>query len=675
MSGTHTPRSSTPPLPRDAAVTPMYPQPTRQSATWTCCAPGGCCGAPRPEDVIEREAERLATLSIYRNPKPYSRRADAPEPTAVPVYLNVYHLVDISKNRTLKSVGLGVFHSGVQVMDDEWSFGAPANPDEPSGIFLVPPMEALGVLHCHLYLGTTTLTREQIKTLHRRISVEWAAADYHVTNRNCNHFCAQFVKMLSTHEPLTVPNWVNRASNWFDVVLPKRFATWFVCQATQTEPPKAVRVDHSSNVGTDVRWAARAECHHDPLAMKYQQLGQLKAADRPSVNTGHDRDADLEDDEEIRRLRHGVDTCDRPAPPRVVLPPPPPRRPSELLRHRIASVTTQRRSSAPLDVTPPGPPRPSPVPSRGETPPRAGNNTGREPPQRLPDGRIVMPRPGGSTIPMSPIHADPVRLSAPGAIASPSPTRVREDAAAGHRRSVEGKVVTFAESMESQDAPSLSTRTIPPPARSASPPALSIDFDGESVSPLIAPPPAAVAPFAPAATVRAGPVPPPTASNQVSPHHPRSLRHAGNSLTGPTGYSRVSVDVDEEMNDYTQRTASPGPPTLAIDRATPVDDEQTYNFDHHQHRNGRAAAFSSGAGGHDDATTHSQCETAAQVVSGTTGLGVGGLAYTNSTAGITENNAFRADDSDDADDDELPTVTEGLGSARRGSVPVERIRR
>lgn len=210
-----------------------------------------CCGVDeRIVDCREKRCNRkliqkLASFGIHVSPRP-SPLLMAP-PSKALVRLNVYHLIDEATNLKLLKLGFGIFHTGVIVYGIEWSFGE-STEGQDTGLFCVAPGNAAGVVYKTLDLGYTDLSPEQVDTLLHRLENEWRSADYHVLNRNCNHFSETFCTLLSTLEDLRFPKWCNRSAKWGNTVIPNRFATWVLRQLDEAPPPAATKAQ-TSNVG------------------------------------------------------------------------------------------------------------------------------------------------------------------------------------------------------------------------------------------------------------------------------------------------------------------------------------------------------------------------------------------------------------------------------------------
>ena len=217
----------------------------------TAVAGVGCCSCV--EDRSGREPKhsgkkfvkhdkqllKLAELGMFPAEPPVLVLPPQPEDPGYPVHLNVYHLIDPKANAKLHAVGLGLYHTGVELLGSEWSFGSPEDPEQVSGLFRVHPQMAMDFLHSHIYLGNTLLSRPQIDTVLLRLENEWPCDSYHVLHKNCNHFAKELCHRLSTTNPpnLNPPDWTNRIARASDCILPRRFATWVVNKIAGEPPP------------------------------------------------------------------------------------------------------------------------------------------------------------------------------------------------------------------------------------------------------------------------------------------------------------------------------------------------------------------------------------------------------------------------------------------------------
>ena len=119
--------------------------------------------------------------------------------------LNVYDLNPV--NLLLSPLGVGLYHSGVEVNGREYSFASKAG-----GIFNIEPRKAKGVrFREQIQMGVLEHGAEggelqnALDALHDNFQPE----DYDLVTKNCNHFCHAFISQL-LDKPL--PGHVNRMS-------------------------------------------------------------------------------------------------------------------------------------------------------------------------------------------------------------------------------------------------------------------------------------------------------------------------------------------------------------------------------------------------------------------------------------------------------------------------------
>ncbi|CAA6673755.1 unnamed protein product [Spirodela intermedia] len=155
------------------------------------------------------------------------------------VYLNVYDLTPI--NNYLYWLGLGVFHSGIEVHGKEYGFGAHELPT--SGVFEVEPRRCPGFIYRRsLWLGSTDMSHEEFRSFLENFSGKYHGDSYHLVAKNCNHFTDD-VCMHLTGRP--IPGWVNRLA---------RLGSFFNCLLPESIQVTAVRhlPDHISLSGNHV---------------------------------------------------------------------------------------------------------------------------------------------------------------------------------------------------------------------------------------------------------------------------------------------------------------------------------------------------------------------------------------------------------------------------------------
>ena len=120
------------------------------------------------------------------------------------VVLNIYDLSPA--NKYLSGVGLGFYHTGVEVNGREYSYGG--SPEMTStGVFDQEPLS----LDQEMYrgsveMGTITNMTEFYRIL-SQIKKEFPANEYNVVRRNCNHFASEFCRRLVGRD---IPGYLNR---------------------------------------------------------------------------------------------------------------------------------------------------------------------------------------------------------------------------------------------------------------------------------------------------------------------------------------------------------------------------------------------------------------------------------------------------------------------------------
>ncbi|XP_047066693.1 deSI-like protein At4g17486 [Lolium rigidum] len=135
-----------------------------------------------------------------------------------PVVLNVYDLTPV--NNYLYWLGLGVFHSGIEVHGFEYGFGAHDLPT--SGVFEVEPKCCPGyVYRKSIWMGTTAMSRAEFRSFIETLAGKYSGNTYHLISKNCNHFTDEVCKNITKK---SAPGWVNRLArvgSFLNRLLPK----------------------------------------------------------------------------------------------------------------------------------------------------------------------------------------------------------------------------------------------------------------------------------------------------------------------------------------------------------------------------------------------------------------------------------------------------------------------
>lgn len=125
----------------------------------------------------------------------------------LPIYLNIY---DISSfNKILRMLGVGIYHTGIQIFDTEFAF-YPGNFDQ-TGVVEEPPYSNKKVKFWkQIKLGETSLSFKEIEEIISDLKIEYIASTYDAFDKNCNHFCDEFCRRLL--QDRGIPKHINRIS-------------------------------------------------------------------------------------------------------------------------------------------------------------------------------------------------------------------------------------------------------------------------------------------------------------------------------------------------------------------------------------------------------------------------------------------------------------------------------
>jgi len=143
--------------------------------------------------------------------------------TKIPVYLNVYDLHQA--NAYVFPVGLGAYHTGVQINGKEYAFGGHAYSF--TGVFDIEPRTACGAIFREsILLGETTLSRAEIQRIIDELSDDYTGTSYHPFSRNCNSFSNELCTRL-LKKP--IPGYINRLpylGSVFSCMIPSAGLQW-----------------------------------------------------------------------------------------------------------------------------------------------------------------------------------------------------------------------------------------------------------------------------------------------------------------------------------------------------------------------------------------------------------------------------------------------------------------
>jgi hypothetical protein len=136
------------------------------------------------------------------------------------VYLNVYDL--LTTNHVSSKVGVGVYHIGVEVDEQEYSFNGHLQTST-TGLSIGQPRDGSrvegAVFKETIHAGYTRLTQEEIQVCFDAMHTEYEGPRYNVLGRNCIHFASDFMKRImrpddtfKLHNESPIPAYVTRVA-------------------------------------------------------------------------------------------------------------------------------------------------------------------------------------------------------------------------------------------------------------------------------------------------------------------------------------------------------------------------------------------------------------------------------------------------------------------------------
>ena len=141
------------------------------------------------------------------------------------IILNVYFLGEPTDQLThrlskLGNVGLGLYHSGIEINGVEWSYGGDPN-NHGTGVFATPPLTIQGAMYYQSYLIGTYDDSKKLNQVLNEVKREFIASEYSLIGQNCNHFSEEFCKRLLGKR---IPSYINRLArmgSWVNFLLPQ----------------------------------------------------------------------------------------------------------------------------------------------------------------------------------------------------------------------------------------------------------------------------------------------------------------------------------------------------------------------------------------------------------------------------------------------------------------------
>ena len=132
----------------------------------------------------------------------------------IPVWLNVYHLTCL--NYILQIIGLGIYHTAIEIESLEYSFGS--TKEDIPGFYInkIGEISKILTLKEKIYMGNTIYTKNNIERLLALESPYWMGRTYDPFLKNCNNFTKNFLKTILFNN-INYPVYINRICKYAQV--------------------------------------------------------------------------------------------------------------------------------------------------------------------------------------------------------------------------------------------------------------------------------------------------------------------------------------------------------------------------------------------------------------------------------------------------------------------------
>lgn len=162
------------------------------------------------DDVLPRAISMDSRQAMLAHP---ADGADQTTQNPKDVWVHIYHCdpyTGFLNRMVLKSSEIGIYHAGVEVYGEEWSFQYfqdTWNDSTISGLIRCHPKRMNGYEYQEsVNLGPTALTVEEVDSLLLEMNKEWPANSYHLTRRNCLTFANHLSTSLKPQKEF--PPWI-----------------------------------------------------------------------------------------------------------------------------------------------------------------------------------------------------------------------------------------------------------------------------------------------------------------------------------------------------------------------------------------------------------------------------------------------------------------------------------
>ncbi|CAH0479510.1 unnamed protein product [Peronospora belbahrii] len=186
------------------------------------------------------------------------------------VTLNIYDLVEA--NEYIAPLGLGIFHSGVEIAGEEFSYASGA------GIFSSRPRQAPGArFRGSIAMGIFEGSFQEAHQLAYSLSSDFEGEAYNLFTKNCNTYADALCQVLLNK---SIPAYVNRAA-YFGSFLSCLMPADLMDQAPVGVPNTPSRIMNAAS--------RRSDSVYTPFAGSGQIVGGIEEASSPEPSTQADR--------------------------------------------------------------------------------------------------------------------------------------------------------------------------------------------------------------------------------------------------------------------------------------------------------------------------------------------------------------------------------------------------
>jgi len=169
---------------------------------------------------------------------------EAEETVSAPVMLNVYDLgpacgAIACSNKVMRPLGAGIYHCGVEVYDEEWSFAEiMISPADDTGVFVCAPHRCKPYSFKEsIQMGMTSCSKSSFLEIIAVLEYDWLSKDYDFLKHNCCHFCNSLCQHLGVG---TIPEWVINLANLGNQLRQQKCVSYFCCSG---DDPRSEDVD------------------------------------------------------------------------------------------------------------------------------------------------------------------------------------------------------------------------------------------------------------------------------------------------------------------------------------------------------------------------------------------------------------------------------------------------